>query len=155
MKPTTYAVAVIVSNPENSKEFLLVKRPLSGPVPGIWGLPAATLKPGELPEDGVRRVGTEKLGCKIVPFEFVGSAVQERSDAFLQILDYKVKVAAGQPDVRKAVTAGTKYVDQKWTSDPKEMLPGATAGSLCEQIFLNSLGLWKKELIAKLLHERV
>jgi hypothetical protein len=53
------------------------------------------------------------------------------------------------------VTLGTKYVDQRWTSDPKDMLPGARAGSLCEQIFLYSLGLWRKRLVTKLLRERI
>jgi len=166
MKPIRYAVSLVLYNPKNKTEFLVVKRP-KGDVefPDVWGLPATTLEAGELPEHGVNRCGNEKLSCKIAATEFIGAMVQERKDYILCMMDFKARIVNGEPDVSKAntrrifnknpsvmenlrsspITKGTKYVDQKWTSHPEELMSECEAGSCCTQVFLNHLGLWPRE----------
>jgi hypothetical protein len=39
----------------------------------MWGLPAISFKPPESPEDAVKRLGLEKLGCLIEPYSFLGA----------------------------------------------------------------------------------
>lgn len=103
MKPVRYAVSLVLYNPKNKREFLLVKRPESDiEFPDVWGLPAATLREGELPEHGVKRGGKEKLGCEIAATEFIGAMMQERKDYILNMMDFKAMLVAGEPDVTKA-----------------------------------------------------
>jgi ADP-ribose pyrophosphatase YjhB (NUDIX family) len=152
-KPTKYVVALVILNDKG--ELFVVKRPAEGELPNIWGLPATVLKEGELPEKGTKRVGREKLGCKIKPVKFIGAAVQERKDGFMHLFDYQVKIVKGEPDVYKAKTKGTKYINQMWVKDFNVIMDGAKKGSLCEQIFLYSKGLWKRKLIAKVLDQTI
>ena len=146
MKPIKYAISFVLYNPKNEKEFLIVKRP-EGDVefPDVWGLPATTLQEGELPEHGVKRGGKEKLGCEIAATEFIGAMVQERKDYILHMMDFKVRILSGEPNVSKANTKSTKYVGQKWTSNPEELMAECKTGSCCTQVFLNHLGLWPRE----------
>jgi hypothetical protein len=57
------------------------------------------------------------------------------------LIDYICRLAKGEPDVNKARTQGTIYVDQKWVTDPKVLLKIAERGSICAQLFLNHLGI--------------
>ena len=55
-KPVKCVVAVILKNADNPDQFLVVKRPDNDPdLGGHWGFPAATMKPGELPEAAAKR----------------------------------------------------------------------------------------------------
>lgn len=151
-KPLKYAVSFTLYNPKNEKEFLIVKRPPEAEDhPNMWGFPATMAMIGELPEACLKRAGKEKLGVIIEPTEFVGAIAQERKYFVLYLMHFKAILKEGEPDVRKAATKGTKYVDQKWTSDPKDLFPIAEKGSICVQLFLHHLGLWpRKKFIYKL-----
>ncbi len=50
-------------------------------------------------------------------------------------------VGDSQPDILKANTTQTKYVEQKWTNDPMTLMPAARKGSCCASIFLTDRGL--------------
>ena len=51
---------------ESPEGLLLVRRPDDDDdLPGVWGLPAASLAEGESEEDAVRRAGREKLGVEV------------------------------------------------------------------------------------------
>ena len=66
MKLIKQAVAIYLISPNNSSEFLIVKRPPNdGILSNVWGLPAVVLKSGENIEEAVNRVGTEKLNTQI------------------------------------------------------------------------------------------
>jgi ADP-ribose pyrophosphatase YjhB (NUDIX family) len=112
----------------------------------MWGFPAGILEEGELPEKGLKRVAKEKLGkIEIKPIEFVGAISQERKDFILYLMHYKAILKKGQPNLKKGLTKGTKYIDQKWTKDSKDLLAIAKKGSICTQLFLHKIGLWPRE----------
>ena len=55
-------------------------------------------------------------------------------------------IAEGQqPDVHAATTENTAYVDQKWSTDPMDLMASAKGGSCCSSIFLTDKNLLDKE----------
>jgi ADP-ribose pyrophosphatase YjhB (NUDIX family) len=146
-KQTKYVVAVILKNIENPAQFLVVKRPDDDPdLGGHWGFPAVTMKPGELPEQAAKRVCQEKLGCQAEASRFLGIMFQKRNsyDIFLMDIDMLL-IGNEQPDVHRSLTEHTAYVDQKWSTDPRDLMPSAQGGSCCSSIFLTDRGLLDKD----------
>ena len=139
MKSTKFSVAVLLINPDNDKEFLVVKRPPDDDrLPNVWGLPAVTIQSNELPENTVKRIGIEKLDTDIEATEYIGIKRSDRDDYELILIDIKAKLTGKQPSVEKAQTENTKYVDQQWTSDLNILKDAASKGSLCSQIVLDA-----------------
>ena len=105
-------------------------------LPGVWGLPAVTLRDGESPESGVRRLGREKLGVELSPLRSTAEGEQRREGYTLRMMVYEASIA-GAPSLppRSASGGGTRYVAIDW-------LPAASfraaveAGSLCCRLFL-------------------
>ena len=61
-------------------------------------------------------------------------------------MDIDMLLADGQqPDVHAAVTENTKYVDQKWSTDPLDVMKSANGGSCCSSIFLTDRGLLDRD----------
>jgi ADP-ribose pyrophosphatase YjhB (NUDIX family) len=120
--------------------FLAVRRPPDDDhLPDVWGLPAVTLRPGEEPEEGVRRVGREKLGVELEPVRPIGSKAADRGAYRLELTDFEARVGSGEPNVDAARTDATRYTAQKW-ADYDLLLPAAARGSLCCQILLDQAG---------------
>lgn len=132
------SVAAVVRREDGS--FLAVRRPPDDrELPDVWGLPAVTLGAGELPEQGLRRIGTEKLGAQIQPTRFLGIKSADRGDHELILMDIEAQlVGETVPDVARATTSGTRYVEQLWTCDTELLRPAAAQGSLCSQILLEA-----------------
>jgi hypothetical protein len=107
----------------------------------VWGLPAVSLAPGELPEAGLRRIGREKLGAELEPVRFVGIGWLDRGDHDLILMDIEAGVVSGTPSVRLANTTATRYVDQRWTSDLTLLREAAARGSLCSRLLLEASGV--------------
>lgn len=60
-------------------------------------------------------------------------------------MDIRAKLIGSEPDVHNANTTGSKYIDQKWTSDFPILVLGAQQGSLCDRDFLESQDIdWEK-----------
>lgn len=147
MRKIKFSVAVVLVNPDNNEEVLAVQRPKGDELGEVWGLPAVSIKGNELPEQAVRRVGIEKLNTKIEPIEFVGVKYANRGEYDLVLIDIRAKLVGEKPNVAKASVEGdhTKYVAQRWTSDPDLFKPAAQNGSLCSQIYLESKEInWKE-----------
>ena len=141
MKPIKYSVAAVVRRRAGHAEFLAVKRPPDDDrLPDVWGLPAVSLRPGELPEAGLRRVGREKLGVELEPVSLVGIRSADRGDHELILMDIEASVLSGEPGVEAAITISTRYVDQRWTSDLSLLRDAASRGSLCCEILLEVTG---------------
>src|SRR5690606_33847207 len=131
----------VVRDRASPESFLAVRRPLDDDLlPGLWGLPAVSLHPGELPEDAVRRIGREKLATSIEPTRFVGIQAADRGDHLLILMDIEAEVTGRGPDVSAASTTGTAYVDQRWTDDPRMLTEAAARGSVCSRILLAAMG---------------
>lgn len=146
-KPVKYVVAVILKNKRNPEEFLVVKRPDDDPdLGGHWGFPAATMKPGELPEQAAKRICREKLGCDAETTRFLGIMFQKRNSYDIFLMDVDMLLTGGQePDVHAANTENTAYVAQKWSTDPNDLMASAKGGSCCSSIFLTDRGLLDRE----------
>jgi 8-oxo-dGTP pyrophosphatase MutT (NUDIX family) len=146
-KPTRNGIAVILRNKANPAQFLIVKRPAEGgDLDGFWGLPAARMQDGELPEDAARRVCREKLGCDAVPIRLIGTMFQKRTVYDMFFMDVEMLLTGtAQPDVAKARTNNTVYVDQRWTTNAKLLLSAARHGSCCSTLFLTDQGLLSKD----------
>lgn len=133
-----HSVAVVVRRVGDPR-FLVVQRPLDDEdLPGVWGLPAASLRPGETLEDAAVRVGREKLGVELRVGRTIGELAAERSTGALTLTDVEVMVLDGEPDVSRAVTSATRYIAQQWVGDVGILREGAERGSLCCRILVEA-----------------
>ena len=109
-------------------------------LPGVWGLPATTLRAGEPPEAGVRRLGREKLGVALTPLRAVGEGEQPRTDYTLRMTVYEASMS-GEPRLaeRTPEAQQTLYDALDWLP-PESLHEGAAQGSLCCRLFVEAAG---------------
>jgi 8-oxo-dGTP diphosphatase len=129
LKSPKRSVSLVIEGPDG---LLLVRRPEGDEsLPGVWGLPAASLAEGESAEDAVRRAGREKLGVEVAPLGPLGS---EGS-----MTDWEARIVAGTPSVPQK-GPNTQYTELRW-GEPSELVPAARKGSLCSRVLLRARGL--------------
>jgi 8-oxo-dGTP diphosphatase len=135
--PTRHVVSVAVRATDGSGRILAVRRPLDDPdLPGLWGLPAGRIHPGEELEAAVRRMGREKLGVELERLRSLRSGTLQRTSYRLQMGLFEATLAAGaRPDVPQPVEGVTQYTDWRW-ADPGILEPAAEEGSLCCRLYL-------------------
>ena len=136
------------------RRVLAVRRPPDDPeLPDVWGLPAASLRPGEGWEDALRRAGRDKLGVTLEPRGVLAEGDQERPQGRLHMRVYEAAIVDGSPSVgagvgagrhpeppaRAAAGSGTQYVDWRW-ADRADLEPAANQGSLCTRLYLSAGG---------------
>jgi 8-oxo-dGTP diphosphatase len=137
MKPLKHSISLVIEGPDG---LLLVRRPEGDEsLPGEWGLPAATLQPGEPEEDAVRRAGRDKLGVEVRPVRALGDAAGERPAYRILMRDWVAEIVAGEPVVPQP-GEGTQYETWRWGT-AEELRPAARRGSLCAQVLLRERGL--------------
>ena len=124
--PVKHSVAVLIVDRDR---ILTIRR--SGndeELPGVWGLPAGTIRGSEAVEDVVRRIGREKLGVTLAPIRKLRSGVQDRPKYRLEMELWEASME-GIPS----------YPEWQWAAlDLLE--PGAAEGSLCCQLAIRSRG---------------
>jgi 8-oxo-dGTP diphosphatase len=122
------SVSLVIEGPEG---VLLVRRPDDDEtLPGVWGLPAASLRDGESELEALTRAGRDKLGVEIEPLKVVGEDGAMR--------DWAARITAGEPSVPQPAD-GTQYVDWRWGA-AEDLAPAARAGSHCARALLRALG---------------
>ena len=122
-------MSLVIEGPEG---LLLVRRPDDDEdLPGVWGLPAATLAQGESEEDAVRRAGRDKLGVEVRPLRAVGV------DGFMT--DWQAELVSGKPAVPQP-GPHTQYAELRW-GEPSQLVPAARRGSLCSRVLLRARGM--------------
>ena len=127
MPPLKRSVSLVIEGPEG---LLLVKRPEDDEsLPGVWGLPAASLRPGESEQDALRRAGREKLGVEVRPLRLLGEETGR-----IAMRDWVAEIVSGTPSVPQP-GAGTQYEAWRWGA-AAELEPAARAGSLCARVLL-------------------
>lgn len=137
MKPLKHSVSLVIEGPGG---LLLVRRPEEDEsLPGEWGLPAATLRPGEREEDAVRRAGRDKLGVEVRLVRALGEESGERPAYRILMRDWAVEIAAGEPVVPQP-GEGTQYESLRW-GEVEELVPAARHGSLCARVLLRERGI--------------
>ena len=129
MQPAKRSVSLVIESPEG---LLLVRRPDDDEsLPGVWGLPAASLAPGESEKHAVRRAGREQLGVEVRPVRPIGQDGTMR--------DWEAKILSGEPSVPQP-GPHTQYAELRW-GEPSELIPAAREGSLCSRVLLRARGL--------------
>src|SRR5215210_5306764 len=94
------SISLVIEGPGG---VLLVRRPEGDEsLPGVWGLPAASLAAGESEEDAVRRAGREKLGVEVQP----GSPIGREGT----MTDWTAEIVAGVPSVPQR-GSNTQYTE--------------------------------------------
>jgi ADP-ribose pyrophosphatase YjhB (NUDIX family) len=140
-RPEKESVAVVIRNPKQTERVLTVLRPPNDEdLPNAWGLPAATLRPGESWDDAVRRVGLEKLGVQLKVGRAIEEGGLERRNYRLKMRLYEAQIQKGTPFVPQPDTAITQYSKWKWGT-AEDLQSAAEHGSLCCKLYLRSTGL--------------
>jgi ADP-ribose pyrophosphatase YjhB (NUDIX family) len=135
-RPEKESVAIVIRNPEREKSVLTVLRPETDEdLPNVWGLPAATLRPGETWEDAIKRIGLEKLGVQLKVGEEMQRGSIERRNHRLVMRLYGAEIEKGTPFVPQPDAAFTQYSKWKWGTG-EDLKPAAQRGSLCCKLFL-------------------
>jgi len=117
---------------EDGERVLLVRRPDDdADLPGVWGLPAASITDGESPDDAVRRAGREKLGVEVRPLDPLGHDGP--------MTDFRAEIVTGEPAVPQP-GPNTQYAALRW-GDLADLLPAARRGSLCSRVLLRARGV--------------
>ncbi len=147
--PTTKeSVAIAILHADATpRRVLSVLRPQhpDDPLGGLWGLPAATLRPSETIEDTLTRAM-----CKVgLLWDSDGSVLasgsQNREYRVLNMTLYAVDWSGHEPSVSgnddKVISESeTRYDAWRWAA-PDELREAAGRGSLCARLFLEASGL--------------
>jgi len=106
---------------------------------GVWGLPATTLHDGETPEQGIQRIGREKLGVELTARQALAEGEQRRTGYTLRMMVYEASMAGeARAAGREAGVTGTLYDAIDWR--PADAFQAAAdQGSLCCELFLGAL----------------
>ena len=97
-------------------------------LPGIWGLPAGTIRESETVEDVIARIGRDKLGVILKPVRQLTVGSQQRPNYLLEM------------ELWEASMDGTP-THSTWRWAPIDSLrPGMTSGSLCCELALKRRG---------------
>lgn len=155
MTATKRSIALVIREPGAADDgplgcgppprWLLVRRPDDDEdLPGVWGLPAGSLEPGETDLDLVHRIGREKLGLEVEPGVAIASGSVQRSAYRLVMELWTATGAEREPSVSggddEAAGGRTIYSDWKW-DDPSALEAGAREGSLCCRLGLEAARL--------------
>lgn len=150
-KPIKRSVSLAIFKKDAPNKLLLVKRPEDdADLPGLWGLPAASCRPGESLSDVAERIGHEKLGTKLTLGKLLRKGTQDRDDYILEMGLYLASLD-GEPSLPKTSPEGastTLYDDWRWGTQ-KALEPSADKGSLCSQLLLEHLRSQPTEVVVK------
>ena len=138
---TAHVIAVVIANPLDDSLILTVRRPYNDVnLPGIWGLPATSIKPDESHRNAAHRLGTLKLGGKMALGIMLAEGGQERASQHLIMSLYAATLDSSSPKLpnpTRNVDGATYYIDWKW-APVESLIVGAEMGSLCCQLVLQS-----------------
>lgn len=131
-------VSLAITASDDTGRMLVVLRPPDDPdLPGIWGLPAGRVGPGETPEAAAARVGREKLGVAVEKLTYLRRGATERPGYDLEMELFQARIAAGEPAVPQPGEGVTQYSAWQW-AEPAILEPAAARGSLCCRLLFES-----------------
>ena len=117
MLPTKHSVALLI---RRADEILAIRRPEDDDeLPGVWGLPAGTIRGAETTDELIQRIGRDKLGVRLTAVRKLASGVADRPKYHLEM------------DLWEVSMEGTPiYPDWRWASADL-LRSGMDSGSLC------------------------
>lgn len=134
------SVSFVVPRADEHWKVLAVRRPPDDEeLPGLWGLPAGSLREDEDHEDAVRRAGREKLGVELGVGPVIGEGETEREGYLLRMRLYEAVIVRGEPEVPQPVQGVTQYTEWDWLPVGR-LAEAARRGSLCTHLYLEELG---------------
>lgn len=108
-------------------------------LPGVWGLPAVSLGPGETEEQAACRVGWQKLGCGVRLLRVLGRGTGDRPGYRLEMTVYEAQTEGPAIQLPEPGADGaTYYVAWRWGL-PQDLHEAAARGSLCARVALHAL----------------
>lgn len=111
--------------------WLLVRRPDDDPdLPGVWGLPAGSLRVEENEQALLRRIGRDKLGVELDPLGALAEGAVDRAGYRLVMRLHRAVIREGSPAVPRSAPEVTQYSEWAW-KHPRELADGVSRGSLC------------------------
>ena len=106
-------------------------------LPGVWGLPATTLREDETEEEGIARIGREKLGGELKAGQVLGLGERDR-DGYTLRMTVREATITGTPRLPpKGSAGGTLYDALDWLP-ADSFRAAAERGSLCCAVFLEA-----------------
>ena len=124
--PVKRSLAVAIFNGD---QVLSTHRPDNDDeLPGVWGLPAGTVKAGETTEDLIKRIGKDKLGVELTPIRLIIAGKQMRPQYLLEMKLWEATMK-GVP----------KHPEWRW-APIDSLLQGVDSGSLCCELALKGYG---------------
>ncbi len=121
--PVKHSVAVLI---RNGDRILAIRRPDDDDeLPGIWGLPAGSYRPGETLEDLIRRIGRDKLHVLITPARKLEAGTQTRAR-------YRLEMELWEAEI-DGIPNGIQW---EWTT-LETLRAGREKGSLCCSLALS------------------
>ncbi len=136
------SVALLIYPAGERGRFLVVRRPQhpEEELPGVWGLPAATLRPGEEEAEAARRAARQKLGTEVRLLGVRARGAQDRPGYRLEMALFEAELV-GLPRLPEPPPHAevTYYTDWRW-ADALVLVDAAQRGSLCARLALEVLG---------------
>jgi 8-oxo-dGTP diphosphatase len=134
-----HCVALVIGAGAGPGRVLLVQRPRDDEdLPGVWGLPAASLRAGETLEDAAHRAARDKLGVAIEIGAVLNDGSQDRGSHRLEMRLVEARIRSGTPRTDTACDDGTtRYQAWRWGAR-SELRPAAERGSLCSRLALEA-----------------
>lgn len=140
------SIALVIRNGKRPGMLLLVQRPSDDEdLPDVWGLPAASLRPGETTADAARRAGRDKLGIDLDVGPVLNEGARDRTAYRLEMQLLEARIRRGtpstsrEPESRSAARGDrdgtTRYQAWRW-GPTSELRAGAASGSLCSVLAL-------------------
>ncbi len=139
---TVRAIAVVISAPHDVNLVLSVRRPEDDDdLPGVWGLPATTVRKGEADWDAAQRLGETKLGSAVTLRNLLSDGTQNQPDNKLYMRLYSAVMDTPEPSLQSSAgeDGATYYADWRW-APMSSLVEGAERGSLCCALALRSHG---------------
>jgi len=92
--PTKLVVAALIGHPG---QLLIARRKSSDRFPGLWEFPGGKVKPGESPEEALRRECREELAIEI-RVDAIREVIFHRYESFsVLLLFYDCEIIEGEP----------------------------------------------------------
>lgn len=137
-KPLRQSVSLAIRSPEHPGGVLIVRRPEDdADLPGAWGLPAASLRPGEDWEGAGLRAAVGKLGVGVRLRGELNRGRIERRAYVLEMALLEAELESGTPVVPQPDDDVTQYTDWRWGAS-EDLIPAAEKGSLCSRLYIAS-----------------
>jgi methylated-DNA-protein-cysteine methyltransferase-like protein len=137
---TVKSVSLSIRDRRDPAKILQVRRPPDdADLPDAWGLPAASLQPGESWHDAARRAARDKLGVLMHIGRELNRGSIRRGATHLVMRLFDATITSGEPQVPQPVAGVTQYTALRWdTTDA--LRPAARQGSLCCRLQLDAEG---------------